>query len=89
MFSMVKTWLDIAFTIAVAVCFAKNPSYAYTKAVKTILRYLKGSINWGITYGGKEKLFIEAYSDFVQADDRKSRKSTSGFIFMLNGGPVN
>lgn len=88
-FSMVETWPDIAFAIVVAACFAKNPSHVDTKAVKTILRYMKGSINRGITYAGKKKLLIEGYSDSDWAGNRKSQKSTFGFIFMLNGGPVS
>lgn len=89
MFSMVETRPDIAFAIAVAARFAKNPSHAHTEAVKTIIRYMKGSINRGITYGGEEKLLIEGYSDSDWAGNKESRKSTSGFIFMLNGGPVS
>lgn len=64
MFSMVETRPDIAFSIGVAACFAKNPSHAHTEAVKTILQYLKGSINRGITYGGNgENVSIESYSN--------------------------
>lgn len=62
MFSMVETRPDIAFAIAVSARFAKNPSHAHTEAVKTILRYMKESINRGITYGGEEKLLMEGYS---------------------------
>lgn len=36
-----------------------------------------------------DNLTIEAYSDFDWAGDKSSRRSTSGFIFMLNGGPVS
>lgn len=90
MFSMVETRPDIAFSIGVAARFAKNSSHAHTEAVKTILRYLKGSIDRGITYGGNgENLSIEGYSDSDWAGDKESRRSTSGFIFMLNGGPVS
>ena len=89
MFSMVKTRPDIAFAIAVATRFAKNPSHAYTEAVKTILRYMKGSINRGITYGDEEKLLIESYSDSDWTGNKESRKSILGFIFMLNRGPVS
>lgn len=42
-FSMVETRPDIAFATSVASRFAKNPSHQHTEAVKTILRYLKGS----------------------------------------------
>ena len=89
MFSMVETRPDIALSVAVAACFAKNSSPAHTEAVKTILRYLKGSINRGITYRGEDKLLVEGYSDSDWAGDKESRKSTSGFVFMLNGGPVS
>ncbi len=63
-FSMVETRPDIAFSIIVAARFAKNPSHAHIEAVKTILRYLKGFMDRGITYGGeRETLSIKGYSD--------------------------
>ena len=89
MFSMVETRPDIAFATSVVSRFAKNPSHQHTEAVKTILRYLKGSRDRGITFGGEKELCIEGYSDSDWAGDKESRKSTSGYIFMLNGGPVS
>lgn len=89
MFSMVETRPDIAFAISIASRFAKNPSRQHTEALKTILRYMRGSRKRGITYGGHDKLLVEGYSDSDWAGDKESRKSTSGFIFMLNGGPVS
>lgn len=89
MFSMVETRPDIAFATSLVSSFAKNPSHQHIEAVKTILKYLKGSIHRGITYGGSEELKIEGYSDSDWAGDKESRKSTSGFIIMLNGGPVS
>lgn len=53
------------------------------------MRYLKDSRERGITYGGQEELFVEGYSDSDWAGDKESRKSTSGFIFMLNEEPVS
>ena len=88
MFSMVKTRPDIAFATSVASRYAKNPSHLHIEAVKTILKYLKGFKDRGIVYGG-ETLDIEGYSDSDWAGDKESRKSTSGYIFMLNGGPVS
>ncbi len=88
-FSMVETRPDIAFATSITSRYAKNPSHQHTEAVKTILRYMKGSKHRGITYGGQEKLLVEGYSDSDWAGDLKSRKSTSGFIFMLNSGPVS
>lgn len=89
MFSMVEIRPDISFATSVASWFAKNPSHQHIEAVKTILRYLKSSRERGITYGGQDKLLVEGYSDANWAGDKNSRKSTSGFIFMLNGGPIS
>lgn len=64
MFSMIKIKSDIAFSLTVPARFAKNPSYTYTKAVKTFFHHLKRSINCSITYGihGVD-LFIKGYLD--------------------------
>lgn len=88
-FSIVETRPDIAFTISIASCFAKNLGYQHTKAIKTILQYLKGLNKQGITYSGQSKLLVEGYFDFDWARAKKSRKSTSDFIFMLNGDPIS
>ena len=90
-FSMVETRPDIAFATLVVSRFAKNPSHHHSEAVKTILCYLKATRSIGITYGGEQggDLVIKGYSDSDWAGDYATRKSTSGFIFMLNGGPVS
>ena len=88
-FSMVETRSDIFFATSIASRFAKNPGHQHTEAVKTILRYLKDSSERGITYGGQDKLLVEGYPDSDWAWDKDDRKSTSGFIFILNGGPVS
>lgn len=62
-FSIVETRPDIAFTISVASCFAKNLGYQHIKAIKTILQYLKGLNKQRITYGGQNKLLVEGYFD--------------------------
>lgn len=62
-FLMVETRLNIAFATFVASYFAKNPDHQYTKAVKTILQYLKGLNKQIITYGSQNKLLVEGYSN--------------------------
>ena len=86
---MVETRPDIAFTTSIASRFAKNLSHQYTKAIKTILQYLKGLRKRGITYGGQEKILVEEYLDSDWAGDKNSQKSIFGFIFMLNGELVS
>ncbi len=52
MFFMIETKPDIYFAISVTSCLAKNHGHQHTEAVKTILRYLKGFRERGVTYGG-------------------------------------
>ena len=58
MFSMVETRPDIAFATSIASQSAKKPGHKHTKVVKTILRYLKGSREREITYGGQDELLV-------------------------------
>lgn len=88
-FSIIETRPDIAFATSVASQFAKNPGHQHTEMVKIILLYFKDIKERGIIYGGQEELLVEEYSDSDWAGDKKSRKSTSDFIFILNGGPVS
>ena len=89
MFLMLEIRPNITFSTSVASHFSKNPSHQYTEAVKTILHYLKESREYGITYKGEESVILEGYSDSDWAGDKDNRKSTSGFIFILNGGPIS
>ena len=82
---MVETRPDIAFAMSVASRFTKNPSHIHTKAVKIILKYLKGIKDRDIIYG-QNTLAIERYSDLDWARDKDNRKSTSNYIFISNNG---
>lgn len=65
-FSMVETRPDITFATSVISRFAKNVSRQHTKAVKTIMRYLKTTKTVGIIYGnntGGGNLIIKGYSN--------------------------
>lgn len=90
-FSMIETGPDITFATSVVSQFAKNPSYQYSKVVKTILQYLKAIKETRITYREKQggDLIIKEYSNSDLAGDHITRKSISRYIFMLNRGSVN
>ncbi|KAE8650726.1 hypothetical protein Csa_023416 [Cucumis sativus] len=68
-------------------------SYATTmhyKVVKQILRYLRGTIHFGLTYRkGPREFNIFGYSDGDLAIDLDGRKSTSGMTFYLNESLVS
>nr|KYP50279.1 Retrovirus-related Pol polyprotein from transposon TNT 1-94 [Cajanus cajan] len=65
-----------------------QPTQIHMQAAKRVLRYLQGTVNFGIFYkkGGDEELL--AYTDSDYASDLEDRKSTSGYVFLLSNGAV-
>ena len=53
---MIETQPDIVIITLVVSYFAKNLNHQYTKAVKTILKYLKASCKRKINYKIEKKL---------------------------------
>ena len=51
MFSMICSRPDLAYAISLVSRFMANPGKEHWNAVKWILRYLKGTLNYGIIYG--------------------------------------
>ena len=87
MFAMIETRPDIAYATSVVSRHAKNPGKSHMEAAKQILRYLSATRDRGITFGGGD-LSIQGYSDSDWAGDKEDRKSTSGYVFMLNNESV-
>jgi len=57
-------------------------------AVKRILRYIRGTSDVALCYGGSEYI-VRGYVDSDFTGDLDKRKSTTGYVFTLVGGAVN
>ncbi|CAK1579746.1 unnamed protein product [Parnassius mnemosyne] len=77
---------DISFAVNVLSRYVNNPSQQHVNAVKRIVRYLINTKDLCIKYGESDGLIC--YSDSDYASDVDTRKSTTGNIFMMNGGPI-
>ena len=67
---------------------------AHMSQAKRLLVYLKTTKNTGITYGRQKHGIIGhniifGYADADFASDLDSRKSTTGWVFMYNGGAIS
>jgi hypothetical protein len=51
------------------------------------MKYLKGTMNYGIVYSGFPAV-LEGYSDANWISDSDETKSTSGYVFTLGGGAI-
>ena len=69
---------DITYAVGNAAKFCSNPSKEHWTAVKRIMRYLKGTIDYGLCYDRSSPGECVGYSDADWAGDLNDRKSTSG-----------
>ncbi|GKA50088.1 putative RNA-directed DNA polymerase [Tanacetum coccineum] len=68
--------------------YLSNPGKAHWKAVKWILRYLRGTSKICICYG-YDKPVLKAFTYFDMARDVDTRKSVSGYLVTFGGGAVS
>ena len=83
-----QTRPDIIQTVSKLSQHNVKPTEECWKAVVHLLRYLKGTKGRGIRYANGN-LVPFGYSDSSWADDLFDRKSTAGYLFILNGGPIS
>ena len=87
MYVMVCTIPDIAYVVSLLSRYMENPGKAHWQALKWILRYINGSLNRVLIYGGAldedSKAVIEGYIDSDYAGCMDSRKYISGHVFTM------
>ena len=94
--SMVGTlnWLstisrpDISFDTGLVARYNADPCQEHMEAVIRIFAYLKGSMHYGICITNKQTGLV-GYVDSDYANCEDTRRSTTGFIFLLNGTPIS
>ena len=88
MYLSICTRPDIAYAVSNLAKFTSKPTNAHWTALKRVLRYLKGTVDYGIQYTRGESGECIGYSDADWAGDINDRRSTSGYLFMISGGAV-
>lgn len=86
---LVNTRPDIAYAVGIASRFMESPGSQHWAAVKQILRYIRGTIDYGCIYKSvtTEPVLI-GFSDSDLAGDIDDRKSTSGTVFFLGSSII-
>lgn len=86
---LLHTRPDLSYAVGVASRFMEHPTMMHLKAVKQILRYLKGTIDCGLVYtAGSGEITITGYTDSDLAGDVDDRRSTGGMAFYINNNLV-
>ncbi|KAL8089642.1 hypothetical protein AgCh_039213 [Apium graveolens] len=83
---------DISYAVGVISRFMERPTVKHQQAIKHVLRYIKGTVNYGLSYasaGDESTQDLCGYSDSDLAEDVTDRRSTRGMCFYLNGGLIS
>lgn len=87
LFYLTHTRPDIAFAVGLVSRFSQDPHESHWRDEKRILRYIKGTVRFGVQYtAGTSKLVGFTDSDWVGSVD--NRKSTSGFVYHFGSAPI-
>jgi hypothetical protein len=98
MYAMTETRPDIAIVISTLSEFLTNPSTEHLVAAKRVFRYFQGTKAYGTTHGARNKLCdqlehepgqLHGYVDADFAQNLETRRSTTGYVFMLGEGPIS
>ena len=77
---------DIMFATSLLSRFMHNPSQTHFGAAKRVLRYVRGTLDYGLCYGKDVDAKLVGYCDSDWAGSVDDMKSTSGYVFSLGSG---
>ena len=83
MYAMMCTRPYICHVIGLVSRFQSNPGTKHWMAVKRMLRYLKGRLDYVLCYQGKD-LRLAGYTDVNWGGDLDQCKLNSGYAFLIN-----
>jgi hypothetical protein len=86
---LVNTRPDICFAVNTLSQFMVEPRQEHWVAAKHVLRYLRGTMEYGLRYLGDGEVKLQGYSDSDWAGSATDRKSTSGCCFSLGSTMIS
>ncbi|WJX12170.1 hypothetical protein P8452_02697 [Trifolium repens] len=87
-----QTRPDISYAVGYVSRFMSKPLKCHLLAAKRILRYINGTIHYGVVFPYSKdngKLELSGFSDADWCGDKVDRRSTSGYLFKFQNAPVS
>ncbi|XP_042753306.1 secreted RxLR effector protein 161-like [Lactuca sativa] len=86
---LTHTRLDLSFSVGIASRFMEELTTLHFQVVKHILRYVKGTVDYGLNYErGRELEDMVGFTDSDLGGDLVDSKRTSGMIFYLGRNAI-
>ena len=89
MYIMVTLRPDICFYVSEVSRYLENPGSMHWNVVKSMLRYLKGTKDYGLMFRKIGHLNLVGYCDSSWSDDVDNSRSTGGYVFYLGGTAIS
>ncbi|KAA3458744.1 laccase-2-like [Gossypium australe] len=83
MFYLTTSMPDIMFAVSLLSRYMHCSNIIHYKAAKRVLRYVKGTLSYGVKFMKSEKLELLGYLDSDWAGSTEHMKSTSSYFFTL------
>ena len=88
MWGQLATRPDLSFPISLLARFQANPGVEHWNALLHVVGYIKNMLDYGLTYSRDFDISPIAFVDADYGGCRDTWCSTSGYVFMMAGGPV-
>jgi hypothetical protein len=102
MYAAISTRPDIAHAVYYLACNMLAPNQLHMAAAERVLRYLAGTKELGLVFGSRNdsiagdsrgrqqlQMDVHAFSDADWANNKKDRKSVTGWVAKVNGDPIS
>ena len=86
---LITTKPGISFAVGILSRFMQKPCEGHWSATKRVLKYLKGTQDFGIKYTQVGDFILIGYSDSYFDGDKETGVSTSGYTMSLGSGFVS
>ena len=80
---------DICFVVNTLSQFLVEPRCVHLVAAKHVVRYLQGTVDYGLSYDGDHDFTLSGYTDADWAGSVADRKNTSGCCFSLGSAMIS
>ena len=91
LYAAMMTRPDTAYAVQALGRHMQASGLEHVTAAKRVMRYLQGTKELGIKYGAvkSSELELVGFCDSDWGSDLETRRSTTGWVFMINGGAVS
>nr|GEW17429.1 ribonuclease H-like domain, reverse transcriptase, RNA-dependent DNA polymerase [Tanacetum cinerariifolium] len=86
---LLHTRPDLSYSVGLLSRFMQEPREQHMKAIRQVLRYVKGTNDYGITYKHNGGNKIHGFSDSSYGVDTQEGKGTTGMIFNYGESPIS